>query len=152
MKRRRQLKDLQDGHIPFEGHGTVGAVAIDRDGRVCAGTSTGGIADQMDGRVGDTPIIGAGTYARRNVAGISCTGQGEAFIRGVVAYDVIARMEYRRDSLRSAIVGTILSNLTDKGANGGIIGLSADGDLVIGRNSAMINAAYRDGDTIVTLD
>lgn len=151
-ERLAQLHNVQKNRIPFEGHGTVGAVAVDQQGSVCAATSTGGIVNQMDGRVGDTPIIGAGTFARDGLAGVSCTGAGEAFIRGAVAYDVIARMQYQGNRLDEAIFASIASNLSERGYDGAIIGVSAQGSVIVGRNSEMINAAYRDGDKIITLE
>ena len=100
--RRRQLERiLADEEAPLT-HGTVGAVARDSAGRIVAGTSTGGISKQLRGRIGDTPIIGAGTWARDGVVGISCTGDGEAFVQGAVAHDVFARMAYGGQSVAEA--------------------------------------------------
>jgi beta-aspartyl-peptidase (threonine type) len=82
--------------------GTVGAVALDKDGHLAAGTSTGGMTNKKFGRVGDSPIIGAGTYANDNTCAVSCTGHGELFIRSVVAYDISCLMEYKGLSLREA--------------------------------------------------
>jgi len=84
--RRQQLDRVINGRAVAARHGTVGAAARDAGGRVAAATSTGGMTGQADGRVGDSPIVGAGVYARDNVVAISCTGDGEAFIRGVVAW------------------------------------------------------------------
>ena len=92
--RQQQLERVLDGRAVAARHGTVGAVARDADGRVAAATSTGGMVGQADGRVGDSPIVGAGVYARDNVVAISSTGHGEAFICGVVAYDIAARIRY----------------------------------------------------------
>ncbi|MGL4551577.1 MAG: isoaspartyl peptidase/L-asparaginase family protein, partial [Gemmataceae bacterium] len=88
-------------------HGTVGAVAVSADGRIAAGTSTGGLTDKLPGRVGDSPVLGAGTYADDRACGVSGTGTGEVFLRHVVAYDVVARMLYRKDAVGDAARATI---------------------------------------------
>jgi L-asparaginase/beta-aspartyl-peptidase (threonine type) len=108
-------------------HGTVGAVARDTQGRLAAATSTGGLLHKMPGRVGDTPLIGAGTWADQRV-GVSCTGQGELFIRANVAADVSARMVYARQSLHAAAAGA-LADMAALGGDGGLIAVSADGDV-----------------------
>jgi L-asparaginase/beta-aspartyl-peptidase (threonine type) len=108
-------------------HGTVGAVARDRDGRLAAATSTGGLLGKRPGRVGDAPLIGAGTWADRRCA-ISCTGQGELFIRANVAADVSARMAYARQSLHAAAAGA-LADMAALGGDGGLIAVDADGDV-----------------------
>ncbi|GIV44384.1 MAG: hypothetical protein KatS3mg035_1507 [Bacteroidia bacterium] len=92
-------------------YGTVGAVALDKYGNLAAGTSTGGIQNKLPGRVGDSPIIGAGTYADNDYAAVSCTGHGEYFIKNVVAYDVIALMEYKNYSLEQATQYIIMDKL-----------------------------------------
>lgn len=126
-------------------HGTVGAVARDAQGRLAAATSTGGTCGQWTGRIGDTPVIGAGTYARDGLAAVSCTGHGEAFLRGVVAHDVVARLRYTDADLRGAVLDTIEESLTAHDASGGIIAVGADGSLVVAYNSAMMLAAMPDG-------
>ena len=108
-------------------HGTVGAVACDREGRLAAATSTGGLLRKMPGRVGDTPLIGAGTWADSRVA-VSCTGQGELFIRANVAADVSARMLYARQSLHAAAAGA-LADMAALGGDGGLIAVSAEGEV-----------------------
>lgn len=107
--------------------GTVGAVALDREGRLAAATSTGGMANKTWGRVGDSPVIGAGTYASHRVA-VSCTGWGEYFLRNAVAYDVHARMAYGGASLSEAVRGVVFGTLEEQvpGA-GGLIAIDADG-------------------------
>jgi beta-aspartyl-peptidase (threonine type) len=122
-------------------HGTVGAAARDTSGRVAAATSTGGMAGQADGRVGDTPIIGAGIYARDNVVAISSTGHGEAFIRGVMAYDVAARIRYAGADLAGAVRETFEEELTQRGSTGGLIAVGGDGRIVVGHNSPMMFSA-----------
>ncbi len=131
-------------------HGTVGAVAIDAEGRIAAATSTGGMVGQADGRVGDTPIIGAGTFARDGVIGVSCTGEGEAFLRGAVAHDVTARIAYAGQEPLAAIEATIAAELTARGASGGLIAAGPTG-VVVAHNSPAMFAAYREGERLVTL-
>ena len=146
---RVQKERLASGRLVGPRHGTVGAVARDSNGRVAAATSTGGMVDQHEGRVGDSPIIGAGTYARDGLAAISCTGDGEAFIRGVVAYDIAARMRYLGCTLAEAVAATIENELTAKNASGGLVGVSSDGALVIAHNSPTMFAAFEDGGTLI---
>ena len=139
--RQQQLKRVLDGRAVAARHGTVGAVARDASGRVAAATSTGGMAGQADGRVGDTPIVGAGVYARDNVVAISSTGDGEAFIRGVVAYDIAARIRYTGAGLAEAIKETFDQELEQRGANGGLVAVGGDGRVVAAHNSpAMFSA------------
>ena len=104
--RQQQLERVLDGRAVAARHGTVGAAARDAAGRVAAATSTGGMTGQADGRIGDSPIVGAGVYARDGVVAVSCTGHGEAFIRGVVAYDVAARIRYAGADLAAAVRAT----------------------------------------------
>jgi beta-aspartyl-peptidase (threonine type) len=103
------------------------------------------------GRVGDTPVIGAGTYARNGLAAVSCTGDGEAFIRGVVAYDIAARIRYLGMGLADAVDATIENELTAKNASGGLVSVDADGRVVVAHNSPTMFAAFEDGDGIVML-
>jgi beta-aspartyl-peptidase (threonine type) len=133
-------------------HGTVGAAARDADGRVAAATSTGGMVGQADGRVGDSPIVGAGVYARHEVVAISCTGHGEAYIRGVVAHDVAARVRYAGADLATAIGDTFEEELTLRGSTGGIIAVGGDGRVVVGHNSpAMFSARGTGPEPLVTI-
>lgn len=108
-------------------HGTVGAVAKDREGRLAAATSTGGLLHKTPGRVGDAPLIGAGTWADRRCA-VSCTGQGEYFIRANVAADVSARIAYAGQSLHAAAAGA-LADMAALGGDGGLIAVDAEGAL-----------------------
>jgi beta-aspartyl-peptidase (threonine type) len=120
--------------------GTVGCVALDRFGHLAAGTSTGGITNKMYGRVGDSPILGAGTYADDATCGVSCTGIGEQFIRHAVAYDVSARMKYRQQSLADAVT-SILSEVLNRG-DGGIIAVNRAGEYTMQFNTGgMLRAA-----------
>ncbi|MFC4242224.1 isoaspartyl peptidase/L-asparaginase family protein [Gryllotalpicola reticulitermitis] len=132
-------------------HGTVGAVARDARGNVAAATSTGGMANQTDGRVGDSPVIGAGTYARNEIVAISCTGEGEAFIRGVVAYDIAARMRYLGSGLPDAVTQTVETELTARGASGGLVAVDAEGRVTVAHNSPTMFAAFDGDDGLVLL-
>jgi len=148
--RQRQLARLQATLAGAPRHGTVGAVARDADGRVAAATSTGGMANQSAGRVGDTPVIGAGTYARDGMAAISCTGHGEAFIRGVVSYDIVARMRYLGSELAEAVSATFEDELSDKDFSGGLVSVDSSGRIVVAHNSPSMFAAYnRQGRLII---
>ena len=115
--------------------GTVGAVVRDRCGDLAAGTSTGGFDSKTPGRVGDSPIIGAGTYADNETAAISATGHGEFFIRHVVAYDITAAMKYKGLSLEKAARNLIKTGLRIKGLRGGVIAVDGDGNFVMTYNT-----------------
>jgi len=115
--------------------GTVGAVALDMYGNIAAGTSTGGMTNKRYGRIGDSPVIGAGTYADNNTCGISATGHGEYFIRGVVAYDISALMEYKHYKLKRAAREVIQEKLIKMGGNGGIIAIDKKGHIVMEFNT-----------------
>lgn len=114
--------------------GTVGAVALDKMGNLAAGTSTGGMTNKMFGRVGDAPIIGAGTYANNLTAGISCTGWGEYFIRSVVAHDISAMMEYKGLSVEDAAKAA-LDKMAKLGGDGGLIALDKNGRVTMPFNT-----------------
>jgi beta-aspartyl-peptidase (threonine type) len=140
-RRRLELVRVLGGRAAAARHGTVGAVARDASGHVAAATSTGGMVGQSDGRVGDSPIVGAGVYARDNVVAISGTGHGEAFIRGVVAYDIAARIRYTGADLAAAVQATVEQELEQRGATGGVIAVGGDGRVVVAHNSpAMFSA------------
>lgn len=113
--------------VPWS-YGTVGAVALDKYGNLAAATSTGGIANKLPGRVGDTPIIGASTYAENNLIAISTTGKGEFFIRAVLAYDVAARMRYQGLTARDAIRRAFQERLEAIGGQGGLIAITPQGE------------------------
>jgi beta-aspartyl-peptidase (threonine type) len=99
------------------------------------------MAGQAEGRVGDSPIVGAGVYARDDVVAISCTGHGEAFIRGVVAYDIAARVRYTGADLAEAVRGTFEQELAQRGSTGGLVAVGGDGRIVVAHNSpAMFSA------------
>jgi beta-aspartyl-peptidase (threonine type) len=126
-----------------KGMGTVGAVALDAQGRLAAGTSTGGITNKLYGRVGDTPIIGAGTYASQSCA-VSGTGQGEFYIRQVVAYDICAMVQYQHLSLEAAVRTMMHEKLARTGGEGGVIALDHDGNYAMDFNSPGMHRGVRD--------
>jgi beta-aspartyl-peptidase (threonine type) len=115
-------------------HGTVGAVALDADGNLAAATSTGGYTGKMPGRIGDSPIVGAGTYADNRACAVSGTGLGEAFIRAAVAHDMCARMRYRGVSLIAA-AGAALKNVAQLGGDGGLVAVDRRGNVAMPFNS-----------------
>jgi L-asparaginase / beta-aspartyl-peptidase len=141
-RRWRQLEAAKDA----ERHGTVGVVALDRSGAIAAGTSTGGMTNKKWGRVGDSPIIGAGTYANER-CGVSSTGWGEYFIRNVVAYDICARMEYKGISLQEAAHEVIMRRLeAQEDDTGGIVALDGAGHIVMTFNTPGMYRGYADQD------
>lgn len=115
--------------------GTVGAVACDQYGNVAAATSTGGMTNKKFGRVGDSPMIGAGTYANNNTCAVSCTGSGEFFIRGVVAYDVSCLMEYKGLTLQEAANEVIYKRILKINGDGGLIAVDAHGNIAMPFNT-----------------
>ncbi|WP_168211537.1 isoaspartyl peptidase/L-asparaginase family protein [Actinosynnema sp. ALI-1.44] len=128
QRRLDQLNEAKDPQIPERAeYSTVGAVAVDRDGDLAAATSTGGTTNQMSGRVGDSPIIGAGTYARNDTAAISATGQGEVFIRGAAAGTISAMVEFGGLSLAEAAFDVVMRRLPALGGTGGVIAIDRQG-------------------------
>ena len=115
--------------------GTVGAVACDQDGNIAAATSTGGMTNKRWGRVGDSPMIGAGNYANNKTCAVSCTGSGEYFIRGVVAYDVACLMEHRNLSLMDAANEVINKRILEIGGDGGLIAVDTKGNIAMPFNT-----------------
>jgi len=135
VERQEQLECEQRGQrvsdlVPSP-QGTVGAVALDGDGNLAAATSTGGMTNKRPGRVGDSPIIGAGTYAKNGVCAVSATGHGEYFIRAVAAHHVCAAVEYRALSLQQAVRETLHEILAALGGDGGLIAVGTDGRIVM---------------------
>lgn len=125
--------------------GTVGCVALDQNGNLAAGTSTGGMTNKRWGRVGDAPIIGAGTYANNNTCAVSCTGWGEFFIRAMVAHDISALMEYKGLTLQEAAKVVIQKKVPELGGDGGIIAVDKNGNMVMEFNTAgMYRASMND--------
>jgi beta-aspartyl-peptidase (threonine type) len=152
-ERRRQLECEQRGErvsdlIPaprgIVGQGTVGAVAFDSQGNLAAATSTGGMTNKRQGRVGDSPIIGAGTYAKNGVCAVSATGHGEYFIRAVAAYHIASAVEYRSLSLAQAAHELIHDRLKKLGGAGGIIAIDAQGNIVMDFNTQGMFRGARD--------
>jgi len=117
--------------FPDKKFGTVGAVACDKNGNIAAATSTGGMTNKNYGRVGDTPLIGCGTYANNQTCAISCTGHGELFIKAVAAYDVSCSMEYGNLDLYNAVNKVVNEKLVAIGGEGGIIGVDARGNFAL---------------------
>ena len=126
--------------------GTVGAVACDQKGNIAAATSTGGMTNKKYGRIGDSPLIGCGTYANNKTCGISCTGHGEMFIRAVAAYDVSCLMEYKGLSLQEAMDIVVHDKLVKIHGEGGMIGVDAHGNAALVFNSAGMYRAIRSSD------
>lgn len=123
--------------------GTVGAVACDQNGNTAAATSTGGMTNKKWGRVGDSPMIGAGTYANDTTCAVSCTGSGEFFIRGVVAYDVSCLMEYKGLSLQQAAHEVINTRILKIGGDGGLIAVDAQGNIAMPFNTEGMYRGFR---------
>jgi L-asparaginase / beta-aspartyl-peptidase len=129
--------------------GTVGAVACDQNGNIAAATSTGGMTNKKYGRIGDSPLIGAGTYANNNTCAISCTGHGEIFIRAVAAHDVSSLMEYKGYSLQQACEEVVLKKLVSLGGEGGLIAVDSNGTPAMVLNSAGMYRAMKSSDGTV---
>ncbi len=126
--------------------GTVGAVACDANGNIAAATSTGGMTNKKYGRIGDSPLIGIGTYANNRTCAISCTGHGEPFIRAVAAYDVSCLMEYKVLSLHEAMNIVVNEKLLDMEGEGGMIGVDAEGNAAMIFNSAGMYRGMRNSE------
>jgi L-asparaginase / beta-aspartyl-peptidase len=144
VDRRGALDVATVDETPF---GTVGAVARDRTGRLAAATSTGGTAGKRAGRIGDSPVIGAGTYADDRSCAVSTTGHGEWFLRTVQAYDIAARLRYAGATLTQATTEAIAHRLPSLGAAGGLIAVDSQGEIAICYNTpAMFRASVRSGE------
>lgn len=128
--------------------GTVGAVALDIDGNIAASTSTGGMTNKKYNRVGDSPIIGAGTYANNKTCAISCTGHGEFFIRAVVAYDISCLIEYKGLSLEDACEFVVNDKLKKFGGEGGLVAVNRSGECILSFNSEGMYRAWKNSDSI----
>ncbi|MBK8464553.1 MAG: isoaspartyl peptidase/L-asparaginase [Chloracidobacterium sp.] len=144
----KKVSELNDGYSEKakKVYGTVGAVALDKEGNLSAGTSTGGMDNKKYGRVGDAPIIGAGTYANNNTCAVSATGWGEYFIRLGVARDISALMEYRALTVQAAADAVIKQKLQKLGGNGGVIAMDKFGNMAISFNTDGMFRAYVGGD------
>jgi beta-aspartyl-peptidase (threonine type) len=128
--------------------GTVGAVACDYHGNVAAATSTGGMTNKKYGRIGDTPVIGGGTYANNSTCAVSCTGHGEVFIRAVAAYDVSCLVEYKKMSLQQACEEVVMNKLVKMEGEGGLIAVDREGNAALVFNSEGMYRAVRSSDGI----
>ncbi|MDD5305319.1 MAG: isoaspartyl peptidase/L-asparaginase, partial [Elusimicrobia bacterium] len=153
---RQEKEPLKKGSLDRRTHhqwGTVGAVAVDASGHLFAGTSTGGMTNKRPGRVGDSPIIGAGTYADDASCAVSSTGHGEYFIRYAVAHDIAARVKYKKLSVARAAEEVIQGPMRKAGGEGGVIVLSPKGDLAFSYNSEGLYRGYalKDGTVRVFL-
>jgi beta-aspartyl-peptidase (threonine type) len=139
-------------NLPFHEYGTVGAVALDQGGNLAAGTSTGGISNKKWGRVGDSPIIGAGTYANNRTCGVSATGDGEYFIRSVVAHDLSALLEYKGLSLKEA-ADAVIEKVYKLGGKGGLITIDKDGHIAMSFSTAGMYRGHvgTDGQPIIEI-
>jgi beta-aspartyl-peptidase (threonine type) len=134
MKAKAEERQTVSTDLKGKYFGTVGAVALDRNGHIAAATSTGGMTNKRWSRIGDSPIIGAGTYANEQ-CGVSATGWGEFFIRAVVAHDICARMMYRGDSLAQAAEEVLLKVVPEMGGDGGVVALDRDGNVSLPFNT-----------------
>ena len=135
LQRAKEREANQEQQDAATRHGTVGAVALDQQGNIAAGTSTGGMTNKKFNRIGDAPIIGAGTYASNETCGISATGHGEYFIRLSVAYAIHAQMKYGNKTLEDAAQNVIHNQLQNLGGDGGIVGLDSRGNISMVFNS-----------------
>lgn len=131
--------------------GTVGAVACDAEGNIAAATSTGGMTNKRFGRIGDSPMIGVGTYANNKTCAISCTGHGEIFIKAVAAYDVSSLMEYKNMTLQQACEEVVLKKLVDMHGEGGLIGVDAKGNIAMVFNSVGMYRALKNSEGEVSI-
>jgi beta-aspartyl-peptidase (threonine type) len=152
LERWHQLERVRSGDaglsaLTISHVGTVGAVALDDDGRLAAATSTGGMTGKRYSRVGDSPIIGAGTYADDRSCAVSATGHGEIFIRAAVAHDICARMRFGGRSLRDAVREVVLEELPALHGEGGVIAIDPSGEIVMEFNSeGMFRASRKSGE------
>jgi beta-aspartyl-peptidase (threonine type) len=137
----QELKKKERERSSKDNMGTVGCAVLDTHGNLCAGTSTGGMTNKKYGRIGDTPIIGAGTYANNKTCAISCTGHGEYYIRLGFARDISAIMEYQGKSIRAACSEEI-QKLSELNGTGGVIGLDADGNIAMEFNTSGMFRGY----------
>ena len=138
--------NLKGAPNPDHKFGTVGAVACDSEGNLAAGTSTGGMTNKRFGRIGDSPVIGSGTYANNNTCAISCTGHGEPFLRAVVSHDISCLMEYKGLTLQQACDTVIKDKLVKIGGEGGLIAVDASGNGLFSFNSAGMYRGLRNSE------
>ena len=152
LKSEKEESELSESDDVDKKHGTVGCVALDRDGNISAGTSTGGMTNKKYNRLGDSPIIGAGTFADNATCGVSSTGHGEYFIRYTVARDIAAMMEYGGKSLAESSNYIINEKLVEKGGTGGIVALDRKGNVSMDFNTAGMYRGYaKPGERVVKI-
>jgi len=136
-----KVSNLSNSDYRVQKLGTVGCVALDKFGNLSAGTSTGGMTNKKWNRIGDAPIIGAGTYANNKSCAVSSTGWGEYFIRGVVAYDIAALIEYKNLSIRKA-AKTVIEKISKMGGDGGVIAIDNQGNIAMEMNTSGMYRAH----------
>lgn len=156
LQKAKATEDKSTGILPKESDdykfGTVGCIALDKKGNIVAGTSTGGMTNKKYNRIGDSPIIAAGTYANNNTCGVSCTGHGEYFIRYAVAHDVSALMEYKGWSVEEAAREVVNKKLVEAGGSGGLIALDKYGNVTMPFNTEGMYRGYaRPGERVVKI-
>ena len=145
LERERAGTDNRTGFTsdyPDYKYGTVGCVALDKNGHLAAGTSTGGMTNKRYGRIGDSPVIGAGTYADNATCGVSSTGHGEFFIRYAVAHDIAARMRYLKEDVQTAANAVVNETLKNVDGSGGVIALDAQGNVAMPFNTPGMYRGY----------
>jgi beta-aspartyl-peptidase (threonine type) len=146
-EKKQNVDSSKDGQLDDKKCGTVGAVALDRSGNLAAATSTGGMSNSRYGRVGDSPIIGAGTYANNLTCAISATGHGEFLMRSVIAHDVSSMMEYQGLNLSQAAEKAVMVKLTQLGGTGGLVAIDRSGNIALPFNTpGMYRGFYLAGD------
>jgi beta-aspartyl-peptidase (threonine type) len=148
MEALRKVKEKKE----VKKHGTVGAVALDMNGNLAAATSTGGMTNKKYGRIGDSPIIGAGTYADNNGCAVSCTGHGEYFIINAVAYDLNAQIKYKNIDLQTAANNIIHDKLKKQNASGGLIAIDKNANISMTFNTSGMFRAYKYPDSEVVVE
>ena len=146
-----QKTAYMDPFIKDQKFGTVGCAALDQYGNLAAGTSTGGMTNKRYNRIGDAPIIGAGTYANNATCAVSSTGWGEYFIRAMVAHDISALMEYKGLTLQQAATEVIQKKVPDLGGDGGIVAIDKDGNIAMEFNTAGMYRAHMDANGNLTI-
>ncbi len=149
----KTLQQIEEMKKENEKNGTVGCVVLDRFGNLYAGTSTGGMFKKRWGRIGDAPIIGAGTYADNNSCAVSCTGHGEYFIRHVVAFNLCARYKFLNETVEEAANYIIHNELNENEGNGGLIAVDKDGNIAMPFNSPGMfrGFLYKEKDSYMTI-
>lgn len=146
------IKESEKEFLSTQRYGTVGAVALDKHGNLAAGTSTGGMTNKKWNRIGDVPIIGAGTYANNSTCAISATGWGEFFIRNVVGHDISALMEYKNYSIEEAARIVIHDKVAALGGDGGVIGIDKNGNVVMEMNTSGMYRAHINSEGELTVE